>query len=37
MMLVFVTEFTPTNILQQAEKQHLSPQLLDINSTKLAT
>jgi len=29
-MLVFVTKFTPTNILWQVEKQHLLPQLLDM-------
>jgi len=37
MMLFLVTRFTPTNNLWQVEKQHLSPQLLDINSPELAT
>jgi len=35
-MLVLVTEFTPTNNLWQEEKQHLSAQLLEINSPELA-
>jgi len=37
MMLVLVTEFMPTNDLWQVEKQHLSPQLLEINSLEQAT
>jgi hypothetical protein len=37
MMLVLVTEFTSTNVLWQVEEQHLSPQLLEINSLELAT
>jgi len=35
-MLVLVIEFTQTNIVRQVEKRYLSPQLLDIKSTKLA-
>jgi len=37
MMLVLVTGFTPINKLRQVEKQQLSQQLLDINSSELAT
>jgi len=37
MMLLLVTEFTPTSNLWQVEKQHQSPLLLEMNSSELAT